>query len=643
MPTRRDFLQTSASLPLSISLGLPLLEIGAWANVALRPIKEPLYLGKPMNYWLSKAAGFGYDPLELEVMDGWLFEHFGQPAVPGLIEAMKEPLGFLAVTELVSLAGPTTIRALISAFQHEHPNVRAGAANAIYGIALGPGRNNPELADPLREAIPVLLGTLKTEHNSETIRMAGWFLHEFAPSLDPAFSFSPALLGCNNPHVLAMAARDHPERFQPEEVVPLLIISLESADRELRLAAAEALSIFQPEHPGIVPVFVDHVIHRGARYAVQFSNLGRFIEKALPPLRQAMHDAAPQRRASILHALGWSGSEAVVPTIVEMLGDDDEEVRSQAVSSLYFFKDSSAKPLLIQAFRDPGQYVRQSARWAFRNRRPLALASLPEFVGLLETGDARGRVSAALAIRDLGEDGRTALTALRRNLEHEDPYVRLGAAVAVAKFESNGRNLIHILATGIDHPEDELRDHAIEEIQRVGVEGKIVLPRIIEAIQHPRAREPLIRILGKSGPDAAPAVPTLIDLLKEPDRLKGHWPEVVSALASIGPKAIGPLVRVIHSGDLLARRRAIEALGRMGSKAKPLVPMFIDLLKNGPPPIRVTAARALGNIGPDAGAAVPVLRALLDDRDIAIRNSAKAAVDRIDAPGATAARSHEQR
>jgi hypothetical protein len=142
MPTRRDFLQTAAILPLSISLGPPLLGIGAWANIAARPIKEPVYLGKTMSYWLSKATSFDYDPVELEVMEGWLFRHFGQASVPGLIEAMKEPLGCLVITELVSLANPATVRALTDAFQHEHPNVRAGVANAIYGIARGPGRNN---------------------------------------------------------------------------------------------------------------------------------------------------------------------------------------------------------------------------------------------------------------------------------------------------------------------------------------------------------------------------------------------------------------------------------------------------------------------------------------------------------------------
>ena len=145
MPTRRDFLRTAVALPLSRTLGLPLLEGGTWANTAASPVKEPLCLGQPMSYWISKATRFDHDPVELDMMDSWSFQDFGQAAVPGLIEAMKEPPGWLAITELQVMASPATIQALTDAFKHEHPSVRAGVVNAVYGIARGPGRNNPEL------------------------------------------------------------------------------------------------------------------------------------------------------------------------------------------------------------------------------------------------------------------------------------------------------------------------------------------------------------------------------------------------------------------------------------------------------------------------------------------------------------------
>ena len=49
-----------------------------------------------MSQWLARAAGYAYDPEEFDVMESWLFRSFGQAAVPGLIEAMKDELGCLA-------------------------------------------------------------------------------------------------------------------------------------------------------------------------------------------------------------------------------------------------------------------------------------------------------------------------------------------------------------------------------------------------------------------------------------------------------------------------------------------------------------------------------------------------------------------
>ena len=549
---------------------------------------------------------------------------------------MKGEKGWLVATELEMLASPATVQALTRALHHEHPNVRTGAVCSLYAIAWGPrGRNNPEIAEPLRDAIPVLANILKTEQGPETTRMATLFLHEFGPSLSPAFSFSKTVLECGNRHLLACAASKHPECFRADEVLPGLVACLKDDDPVVRLEGAEALSTIQPDHPDIVPAFVDHVIHRDACYAVGFSNLDRFIEKALPPLRDAIRVAGPNRRVSILHALAWSHSEVVVPTIVEMLHDDDREVRRQAISSLCCCRKSSALPLMLAGIQDRDPYVRENARRYFRNQRLLAISALPEFIRLLGGDDAYGRVSAALAIRELGEDARTALPAVRRNLGHDDPYVRLGAAITVANFESNGQDLLHILATGIQHPEDDVREFAIEEIWRIGSAAKAVLPPIIEGIKYGWTHEKrtwilgnLLRILGNLGPDAALAIPLLVGSLRH--RKSWYARDVLETLGKIGLPAIGPLLSVAHSDNALARRRAVEALGLIGPPAKTLVPMFIGLLENSPPAVRITAAQALGRVGPGAAEAIPILKGLLEDRDLLLRKRAKEALGRID-------------
>ena len=111
--------------------------------------------------------------------------------------------------------------------------------------------------------------------------------------------------------------------------------------------------------------------------------------------------------------------------------------------------------------------MREDAHRAFRVDRSRALSALPEFINLLKEGNVLARLSAAVAIRHLGNDGREALPALRQNLEHEDPEVQLGAAIAVANLESNGNDLVHILAAGIKHPDADVQEFAVEEIRRL--------------------------------------------------------------------------------------------------------------------------------------------------------------------------------
>ena len=194
-----------------------------------------------MSYWLARAAGSRYEPEEFDVMESWLFRSFGQAAVPGLIEAMKEEAGCLVWTELQALGSPETVKALIHALKHCHPGVRSGAASVLCGSARGPGRNNPDYVEPFREAISELLNTLKAERDPYAIHMALMFLHDFGSPFEPAFLFSKAISECGRPHLLVHAVRHYPECFQQEDVAPILITSLDDDDPAVRLAAAEAL------------------------------------------------------------------------------------------------------------------------------------------------------------------------------------------------------------------------------------------------------------------------------------------------------------------------------------------------------------------------------------------------------------------
>jgi len=623
MNTRRDFLKSASVVPLAGLLDGPLLLL---TEGAAHSPAELIYAGKPVSYWAATLTSGDYDRDVYGLGDQWMFRHFGDAAVPGLIEAMRNDFWFFAEIELETIGSPATVRALTQALKHEDRRVRIGSAATMYGIGLHKPRFRPELIPAFREAFPVLAEVLKTDQESQVAEVATRILFELAPKMDPTFPLPVKISDYENAGFWAKVVRRFPEHFQAEEVVPLLVDRLGDEDARVRLEVAQALSNYDPDHPAIVPVFVEYAAGREHRTALEFSGLDRIVPKALPALREALKNENPKVRTSILHALGWSRSPAVIPTLAEGLDDESSEVRCQAVSSLYFADSSPAVPLLIRALRDDNRHVRNSARWVLRNHSRLAMAALPEVIGLLEEADPVVRASAALTLRELEKETERALANLRRNLDHDDLCVRLEAAIAVAEVEPDRSELVPILADGIDCEEHDLRAAAIEALRRAGRNAKVVLPKIIEGLDNSWERSKLMGILEELGPDAAAAMPRLFEMMKDPEAGGG----VPFALGKIGPKAIPPLMEAIRDRDLLIRSRAIRALGCMGDVAGQFVPMFIGFLRARSPALRIAAVDALGRVGPKAMSALPALKDASKDRDIAVRIDAQRAVGQIE-------------
>jgi len=89
----------------------------------------------------------------------------------------------------------------------------------------------------------------------------------------------------------------------------------------------------------------------------------------------------------------------------------------------------------------------------------------------------------------------------------------------------------------------------------------------------------------------APAVPPLIDMLRDPD--PAMRTKAAQILAGIGPDAVGAvsmLQTTSHDSDADVRRWSIRALGQIGEAAAPAVPDVIQALREREPPpdIRVT-------------------------------------------------------
>ena len=131
------------------------------------------------------------------------------------------------------------------------------------------------------------------------------------------------------------------------------------------------------------------------------------------------------------------------------------------------------------------------------------------------------------------------------------------------------------------------------------------------AVQRPGTLRDGDRRAVNRGPADGKSLP-IVDVPRIPE----GWPAyrawtmrevTIDALGRIGAAAVPALVEVLADPNPVVRRRAAQALARIGPDARDAVPDLIVTLQDRNEEVRKSAARALGQIGPDARAAIPAL------------------------------------
>jgi len=120
-----------------------------------------------------------------------------------------------------------------------------------------------------------------------------------------------------------------------------------------------------------------------------------------------------------------------------------------------------------------------------------------------------------------------------------------------------------------------------------------------------------IDTLGAIGPDAAPAVPLLLQLVGSnvPERARA----AVTALARVGKETLPELAKAVRKASPQVRGHYLDVLVEVGLDAGVVLPPLLGGLKDDDVEVRQRAAFNLGRLGPKAVAAVKPLAALLAD------------------------------
>jgi HEAT repeat protein len=272
-------------------------------------------------------------------------------------------------------------------------------------------------------------------------------------------------------------------------------------------------------------------------------------------------------------------------------------------------------------------------------------------VSALKARDRNVRLHAVAALGEMGPQAREAVPALveaLRDVRIRDEVLKALGNIGSETPEAAPAYLESLRIEG-------LRMLAAEKLERI---GRPAVPTLIDALkdEDPDIRETAARILGNLGPQADQAVPALTAALKDPDR--GVSVQAAIALGKIGPRAKAAVPALFEAlQDPRVHEASMKALERIGFDSKDAIPALIGALKyealrtyaadrllsigsEAVPeliralegdygPIREYAAWILGKIGPNAKAAIPALTDALWDKDKRVRGTAQRALEEI--------------
>ncbi|MFV1964182.1 MAG: HEAT repeat domain-containing protein [Pirellulaceae bacterium] len=441
----------------------------------------------------------------------------------------------------------------------------------------------------------------------------------------------------------AIRAIDPPQ----EKTLPVVMKILDEGDPAVIMPA---LSTLAEEGKDAVPRLRNALKHERASYwaCIVLAEIGPDAAEAVPDIQAVLAHADPDARMQALLALGEIGpaSAPAVPKIIELLEESQfPPIQTAAAYALVKINaDGDADDQALEKMIDSDNpFLKLISAWGFANMNPDNKAAVRRAMELimaaLESDDDILKSGAARALAEFPTEGSDeAVAALVEVLDESDPYVIGNAIDALAAL---GPKALNGIGGALTRP--ELRNYAIRIVYRMGPEAAQAVPALIEVLkQTPENdddlafRQEVQLALAAIGPAALPAMPQLVaSLSSEDEEVRGS---ACYALGKIGPQAQSaatqPLDALARSGDIRTRRAAIWALLKIRPNDTRLqnlaVPLLTQGLESDRELVRYEAAITLGDLGEVAKSAIEPLRKLLEDEVPAVRVAATEALKKLE-------------
>lgn len=430
----------------------------------------------------------------------------------------------------------------------------------------------------------------------------------------------------------------------PEIVRPLIIKALEDADSAVAMAAVRVLAETADEKS--VPGLIEALKHKEACYwaCLVIHELGPAAKDAALPVSEVLKHADPEVRLQAAMTLAAIGPDAkpAVPALVKILQDDPQDgvkfAAGYALGSIGS-KDDGAGPALVEAAKGEDPFLRIVGIWGLNKVLPgnevVQQRAVKMYVEGLKSKDKAVRKVAARAVADSDIPFEVRAPILVGAIKDEDPEV-IGHVVGA--LAAMGAKIAPRTAEALK--DKDLRPHALNVLYLMGPEAAPAVPGLIDVLKDndcPDFQTEVQFTLGRIGPAAAEAVPMLVGSLASKDEKVRN--SACYALAKIGPKAeaaVAPLTKMLASEDtyipMVAAWTLVQIKPDDDDLRKQVMPLLISAVQNAKRVIgRIEVANLLGAMGANAKPAVPALqKALQDDESAAVRDAAAKALKLIE-------------
>ncbi len=377
----------------------------------------------------------------------------------------------------------------------------------------------------------------------------------------------------------------------PELAMRILLDTMRDVAWEVRWAATAVLRELRlPLLPGLTEA-INNLDQK--QRDVTAAGLRQLGEAALPTLIQLLHDENWFTRRSAAWALGEIGDAAGVPALVEALHDRESLVSADAAMALGWIRDQLAIPWLQQLLHHPNWRIRKAGA------RALGWIGAPAVEVMLEelrsgNGDVHRLVVEALK----NTHDRAVLDILLEATYDVSAEVRSAAVEALENVEGDVflRRLIQCLADTARARWQKLRicDIAANILEASGK------PEAVAAVEEWRRGAADSHRAGGGTTDRTPAE-------EARDRLKTTLTQPEPGGEPLPP---AELVRDLHGPDWSRRRGAVLALRNLAPEVA--LPALKKALHDEDNQVRVAAVKALGRFDTDS-ALQALIQALSDD------------------------------